>query len=115
VFVEGRLSDMIIRGGSNVSPAEVEGVLHANPAVRSATVVGLPDEHYGERVVAAVILKPGAELDASTLREFCAARMAGYKVPEAYIEVDALPINSRTEKVDRRALKAQLSKGGLLT
>jgi long-chain acyl-CoA synthetase len=114
VFVEGRLSDMIIRGGSNVSPAEVEGVLHAHPALRSATVVGLPDEHYGERVIAAVILQPGAELDTAGLREFCAARMAGYKVPESFIALETLPVNSRTEKVDRRALKAQLSKEGSL-
>jgi long-chain acyl-CoA synthetase len=114
VFVEGRLSDMIIRGGSNVSPAEVEGVLHAHPALRAATVVGLPDEHYGERVIAAVILQPGAELDTAELREFCAARMAGYKVPESFIALEALPVNSRTEKVDRRALKAQLSKEGSL-
>jgi long-chain acyl-CoA synthetase len=115
VFVEGRLSDMIIRGGSNVSPAEVEGVLHAHPALRSATVVGLPDEHYGERVIAAVILHPGVELDTAELREFCAARMAGYKVPESFIAVETLPINSRTEKVDRRALKAELSKEGSRT
>lgn len=114
VFVEGRLSDMIIRGGSNVSPAEVEGVLATHPALRSATVMGLPDEHYGERVIAAVVLQPGADLDSAELREYCAARMAGYKVPEVFIAVDALPVNSRTEKVDRRALKAQLSKEGSL-
>lgn len=114
VFVEGRLSDMIIRGGSNVSPAEVEGVLNVHPSVRSVAVVGVPDEHYGERVVAAVILHAGAELNPGELRDFCAVRMAGYKVPGTFVAVDSLPVNARTEKVDRRALKLQLSKEGSL-
>lgn len=114
VFVQGRLSDMIIRGGSNVSPAEVEGVLNAHPSIRSAAVVGLPDEHYGEQVVAAVILQPGMRLDAEDLRSYCASRLAGYKVPGEFIPVDSLPVNARTEKVDRRALKVRLFKEGSL-
>lgn len=104
VFVEGRISDMIIRGGSNVSPAEVEAVLAQHPSVRAASVVGLPDPHYGEQVVAAVVLRPGHALRDEELKAFCAERLAGYKVPTRFAVLEAFPINSRTEKVDKKAL-----------
>ncbi|MFP3462778.1 class I adenylate-forming enzyme family protein [Arthrobacter globiformis] len=113
VFVEGRLSDMIIRGGSNVSPSEVEGVLGRHPSVRSAAVVGLPDPHYGEQIAAVVVLVDGHALDSERLRAFCAEHLAGYKVPTTFAAVDVLPTNSRTGKVDRRQLKADLLKSGV--
>ena len=74
VHVVGRVSTMIIRGGSNVSPAEVEAVLRDHPDVREAAVVGLPDAQYGEEVAAAVVLGPAAVLDAAALRAHCAGR-----------------------------------------
>lgn len=114
VFVEGRISDMIIRGGSNVSPAEVEAVLAGHPAVGTVSVVGLPDMQYGEQVVAAIVPR-GVELPAAEeLRAFCAQRLAAYKIPTAFVTLGSLPINARTEKVDRKALKQLLLREGVV-
>ncbi|MFJ4029940.1 class I adenylate-forming enzyme family protein [Paenarthrobacter sp. NPDC089989] len=113
VFVEGRLSDMIIRGGSNVSPSEVEAVLGTHPDVRSAAVVGLPDEMYGELVAAALVLREAAVLDPEGLKRHCAGRLAAYKIPGVFVSVETFPLNSRTGKVDRRAVKADLQKSGV--
>ncbi|WP_423181256.1 class I adenylate-forming enzyme family protein [Arthrobacter sp. NyZ413] len=112
VFVVGRLSDMIIRGGSNISPAEVEAVLTSHPSVRSAAVVGLPDEKYGELVAAALVMQRGLSMDADEMKGFCAARLAGYKVPGTFVAVESLPVNSRTGKVDRKQLKVELQTTG---
>jgi long-chain acyl-CoA synthetase len=112
VFVEGRISDMIIRGGSNVSPAEVEGVLAGHPSIRSVSVVGLPDSHYGEQVAAAMVLHHGENLQRDELRAFCAQRLAGYKVPTVFVALESFPINRRTEKVDKKALKKLLLNEG---
>jgi long-chain acyl-CoA synthetase len=109
VRVVGRLSDLIIRGGSNVSPAEVEAVLVAHPDVQEATVVGLPDPDYGERVVAAVVLAPSADHDPDRLRAHCAASLAGYKVPAEIVSVERLPRNANTGKVQRRDVAALLT------
>jgi len=108
VHVLGRLSDMIIRGGSNVSPAEVEAVLSQHPAVAAAAVVGLDDPTYGQQVVAAVI-PSGDSFDAQALQAWAASRLAGYKVPARIIIVPELPVNDRTGKVDRRRLAAALT------
>ena len=109
VRVVGRLSDLIIRGGSNVSPAEVEAVLVAHPDVQEAAVVGVPDPDYGERVVAAVVLAPSAGHDPDGLRDHCAASLAGYKVPAEIVSVDRLPRNANTGKVQRRDVAALLT------
>ena len=109
VRVVGRLSDLIIRGGSNVSPAEVEAVLVAHPDVQEAAVVGVPDPDYGERVVAAVVLAPSARHDPDGLRDHCAASLAGYKVPAEIVSVDRLPRNANTGKVQRRDVAALLT------
>lgn len=104
VYVLGRLSDMIIRGGANVSPAEVEGVLAEHHSVRAAAVFGRPDAEYGEAVVAAVVARPGEAIDPDALAEFCRTRLASFKVPTRFITVDELPVNPRTGKVDRKSL-----------
>ena len=109
VRVVGRLSDLIIHGGSNVSPAEVEAVLVAHPDVQEAAVVGLPDPDYGERVVAAVVLAPSAGRDPDGLRAHCAASLAGYKVPAEIVSVERLPRNANTGKVQRRDVAALLT------
>ncbi|MBM7417400.1 MULTISPECIES: class I adenylate-forming enzyme family protein [Nocardiaceae] len=109
VHVVGRLSDMIIRGGSNISPAEVERVLHCHASVRAVAVVGLPDEIYGQKVVAAVVLADGAALDADALGTFAAEQLASFKVPTEYVVLDALPQNTTSGKVDRRAVTALLA------
>ena len=108
VHVVGRVSTMIIRGGSNVSPAEVEAVLRDHPDVREAAVVGLPDAQYGEEVAAAVVLELAAVLDAAALRAHCAAVLARYKVPSRVVEVEQLPRNPHTGKVQRTDVVALL-------
>ncbi len=93
VFVKDRKGDMIIRGGSNVYPAEVERVLHDDPRVAACAVVGRADERLGERVVAFVQAFPdtASELTVESLRERCAANLARYKVPEEWYFVDSFP------------------------
>jgi long-chain acyl-CoA synthetase len=108
VYVMGRLSDMIIRGGSNVSPAEVERVLRLHPGVADAAVVGLPDDVYGQRVVAALVTATDATVDTELLTRFAREHLAVYKVPTAYVVVEALPQNTTTGKVDRRQVAAAL-------
>lgn len=102
VYVVGRLSDLIIRGGVNISPAEVERTIRTCDHVDDAAVVGMPDEVYGQRVVAAVVAGPG--LDLAILREQVEARVTGYKVPGEFVVVDALPVNPTTGKTNRRAV-----------
>lgn len=111
VHVTGRLSDMIIRGGANVSPAEVERVLRTHPSVADACVVGLPDPTYGQEVAAAVIAAPGRQVDAAELDRHVRRDLAAYKAPTRYLAVEALPLNHTTGKVDRRAV-AEVVAGG---
>jgi long-chain acyl-CoA synthetase len=106
VYVVGRLSDMIIRGGSNVSPAEVERALRKLPEVRDVAVVGLPDPVYGEEVTAAVVLADGFDLDGDRLRQALASDLASYKVPTRWCVLEHLPVSPTTGKVDRRAVAA---------
>ncbi|MEU9329993.1 class I adenylate-forming enzyme family protein [Streptomyces canus] len=117
VYVVGRLSDMIIRGGSNVSPAEVERVLREHPAVRDACVVGLPDETYGQSVAAALVPedREAEGIDSDALKAFVASRLASYKVPSAFHVVDRLPQNTTTGKVDRRQVATALAEAGAAT
>lgn len=107
VRVLGRISDVIIRAGANVSPAEVESVLVSHPLVAEAGVVGLPDAVAGEEVVAAVVGRPGVDLDLGALAAHCAVRLASFKRPRLVV-VEQLPRSASTGKVNRRALKAQL-------
>jgi long-chain acyl-CoA synthetase len=110
VYVVGRLSDLIIRGGVNISPAEVERVVRLHPSVADAAVVGLPDEVYGERVVAAVTAEDS--LDTSELDQLVRSHLSSYKVPSEYVLLDRLPVNATTGKVDRRRLAERLSERG---
>jgi len=81
LYVLDRRDDLIVTGGENVYPSEVEAVLLAHPAVREAGVFGLPDPEWGQTVAAVVRLEAGAELSAEDLRAFCRGRLAGYKIP----------------------------------
>ncbi len=107
LYVVDRRDDLIISGGENVYPAEVEAVLSAHPAVAEAGVVGAPDARWGQVVHAAVVLRPGQRVTAEALRAWCRARLAGYKVPAALVFMDELPRNA-TGKLLRRALRPQL-------
>jgi acyl-CoA synthetase (AMP-forming)/AMP-acid ligase II len=94
LHVRDRLSLLIIRGGANVYPAEVERVFAEYPGVAASAVVGVADERLGERVMALVEPSPGAELDLDALRAHLADNLARYKVPERIVVVDAFPRNA---------------------
>src|SRR4029450_2420682 len=111
LYVAGRKDDMIIRGGENVAPAEVEAVLGAHPAVDEVAVVGLPDVEWGQRIGAFVVLRPGASATADELSEFCRARLASFKKPEVIRFLPELPKNPMG-KVLRRELRAEVGAGG---
>ena len=99
----GRKKEVIVRGGSNISPREVEAVLYQHDAVSEAGVVGPPDEIWGQRVVAFVSRRPGQAVSADQLIAFVAERLAAYKTPEEIVFLDNLPKNA-SGKVQRRAL-----------
>jgi acyl-CoA synthetase (AMP-forming)/AMP-acid ligase II len=107
LFVAGRKDDMIIRGGENIAPAEVEAVLQSHPAVDEAAVVGVPDVEWGQRVAACVALRPGVTLTADELAEFCRQRLASFKKPEIIRFFPELPKNPMG-KILRKDLRAHL-------
>lgn len=102
-----RVKELIITGGFNVSPSEVEAVLQAHPAVLEASVVGVPAASGGESVVAAVMLRPGSALDEGEMRSWCKERLAAYKVPRQIIAVPDLP-RSILGKVIRKEVRASI-------
>lgn len=91
LFIDGRDDDMIVSGGENVFPAEVEDLLTAHPSVLEAAVIGVPDDEFGQRLKAFVVLKPGATLTAADVKEHVREHLARYKVPRTVAFVDALP------------------------
>ena len=108
IHMVDRKSNMIISGGENIYPSEVEAVIGAHPMVKDVAVVGLPDEKWGERVHAAVVLHQGATATEAELLAWCKARLAGFKCPRAYsfLQDEEMPRNA-TGKVLHRALKAR--------
>lgn len=107
VRIVDRIKELIITGGFNVAPSEVEDTLRQHPDVADVAVVGLPSEHSGEDVVAAVVLAPGKSLDEEGIRAFARANLAAYKVPRHVYVVDELP-RSLIGKVLRRQVKEKL-------
>jgi long-chain acyl-CoA synthetase len=103
-YVVDRKKDLIIRGGYNVYPREVEEALHEHPAVAAVAVIGIPHESLGEEVGAAVVLKPGASATLEELRQFVKGRVAAYKYPRRIWFVDSLPTGP-TGKLLRREVK----------
>ncbi len=110
VTIVDRLKELIITGGFNVSPSEVENALETHPDVDAAAVVALPRSSGGEDVAAAVVLRDGAVLDVDALRDYCRTRLAAYKVPKRIVEVDELP-RSLIGKVLRREVREQILAG----
>jgi len=105
VNIVGRIKDMVIRGGENVYPREVEEFLHRHPDIVDAQVIGVPDERYGEELMAWVQLRAGAEpMTAEVLRAFCAGRLAHFKVPRYVKVVDGFPmtVTGKVRKVEMR-------------
>jgi len=103
-FIVDRKKDMIIRGGYNIYPREVEEVLYEHPAVKEVAVVGIPDEYLGEEVGAAVVLRAGARATPDEFREFARSQMAAYKYPRHIWLVDDLPKGS-TGKILKREIQ----------
>ena len=106
IYIVDRWKDMYISGGENVYPAEVENVLYQLPGVAEAAVIGVPSERWGEVGLAVIALTPGGEIDRAAMQEFCAERLAKFKVPSDVAIVDALPRNA-TGKVLKRELRTQ--------
>jgi long-chain acyl-CoA synthetase len=100
-YIVDRKKDMIIRGGYNVYPREIEEVLYEHPAVAEAAVIGVPHESLGEEVAAAVALKPGATATADELRTYVKGQVAAYKYPRHVWITDALP-KGATGKIQKR-------------
>jgi acyl-CoA synthetase (AMP-forming)/AMP-acid ligase II len=104
VFITGRVKDLIITGGENDSPVEVEDVLRAHPDVADVAVIGTPHPKWGEQVTAVVVARVGARIDAAAIAEFAGRRLAGFKKPRRVEFVDALPRNA-AKKVMTGALR----------
>jgi acyl-CoA synthetase (AMP-forming)/AMP-acid ligase II len=104
VYITGRVKDLIITGGENVSPIEVEDALRAHPDIDDVAVIGTPHPKWGEQVTAVVVRRAGAQLDADAVTTFVAARLAGFKKPRRVEFVDELPRNA-AKKVMTGVLK----------
>ena len=104
LYVQDRTKDMIVSGGENIYPREVEDVLYRHPAVAEAAVIGVPDPKWGEAVKAIVVRKPGQTAGAEELMRFCDGRLAGYKRPRSVDFTDVLPRNP-SGKVLKRELR----------
>ncbi|MCC7083311.1 MAG: acyl--CoA ligase [Burkholderiales bacterium] len=92
-YIVDRRKDMVISGGINIYPREIEEVLQAHPAVREAAVIGVPDAHWGERLLAYIVLERERHVDAADLEAYCRERLAGHKVPREFRDIAALPRN----------------------
>ena len=103
-----RVKDMIIRGGYNVYPAEVESILYQNPAVLEAAVLGVPDEKYGEEVATCVVIKPGEEVTPEDLEALCREHLSAYKVPRLISFVDQLPKGATGKTLKRGIDRAEV-------
>jgi acyl-CoA synthetase (AMP-forming)/AMP-acid ligase II len=109
LYLAGRKDDMIIRGGENISPAEVETVLHTHPAIEEAAIIGVPDVDWGERVMAIVVPRVGSALTAEEVIDWCHRRLASFKKPDVVQFVGKLPRNP-LGKVLRKDLRQQFRK-----
>ncbi len=108
-YIVGRLKDMIISGGENIYPAEVEAVLHDHPAVAAAALIGLPDSKWGETPVAVIIKREGGAVMADEIINFCAGKLARYKVPRHVVFVEEFPLLA-SGKIFKRLLKEEIEK-----
>ncbi|QPC99524.1 fatty acid--CoA ligase [Qipengyuania soli] len=110
VYIQDRIKDMIISGGENVYPAQVESAIYGHPAVAEVAVIGVPDETWGEAVKACVVPKPGATVEPNDIIAFTRERLAGFKVPKSIDVIDVMPRNA-SGKILRRELRAPYWEG----
>jgi len=106
VNIVGRIKDMIIRGGENVYPREIEEFLYSHPAVQDVQVIGVPDEKYGEEIMAWVKLREGQAATADAIRDYCRGKIAHYKIPRYVRFVDAFPMTV-TGKVQKFLMREE--------
>jgi long-chain acyl-CoA synthetase len=104
LYYKDRKKDMIVRGGFNIYPAEVESVMYEHPFVKQCAIVGKPHPKLGEDVLAYVTVKEGKELTAEDLMMFCSERLADFKCPKDIRFIESLPVNA-TGKVDKKKLR----------
>jgi fatty-acyl-CoA synthase len=112
--IVGRIKDMIIRGGENIYPREIEEFLYTHPAVADVQVIGVPDERYGEIVCAWIVLKPGAEASPEDVIEFCRGKIARFKIPQLVRFVDAFPMTVTGKIQKYRMRELEIAEGGLV-
>ncbi|QZD95970.1 long-chain-fatty-acid--CoA ligase [Qipengyuania gelatinilytica] len=110
VFIQDRIKDMIISGGENVYPAQVESAIYGHPAIAEVAVIGVPDETWGEAVKACIVAKPGEEVDEASIIEWTRERLAGFKVPKSIDVIDVMPRNA-SGKILRKDLRAPYWEG----
>jgi fatty-acyl-CoA synthase len=106
IRIVGRIKDMVIRGGENVYPREIEEFLYSHPEIADVQVIGVPDERYGEELMAWIVARPGAALDAEAVREFCRGKIARYKIPRYVKFVDSFPmtVTGKVQKFKMREI-----------
>jgi fatty-acyl-CoA synthase len=104
----GRTKDIVIRGGENISPREIEEFLYRHPSVRDVQVVGVPDDRFGEELCAWIVLQPGAEVGTDDIRAFCRGQIAHFKIPRYIKFVDSFPTTA-TGKVQKFVIKAAMT------
>jgi len=112
IYLAGRADDMIIRGGENISPEEVEDVLHSHPKVEEAAVIGVPDPEWGQQPRAIVVLKTGEQAVPEDIIEYCRSRLAGFKRPRSVIFVNSLPRNQMGKVLKKELREKYGGKGG---
>lgn len=110
LFIHDRVKDMIISGGENVYPAEVESAIYGHPAIAEVAVIGIPDDKWGEAVKAICVPKPGAQIDEADVITWARERIAGFKVPKSIDVIEALPRNA-SGKILRKDLRAPYWEG----
>jgi fatty-acyl-CoA synthase len=106
VNISGRIKDMVIRGGENVYPREIEEYLYTHPAIRDVQVIGVPDERFGEELCAWIVVHAGSELTEENVREYCRGQIAHYKIPRYVRFVDAFPMTV-TGKIQKYKMREQ--------
>jgi fatty-acyl-CoA synthase len=114
--ITGRIKDMIIRGGENIYPKEIEDFLYTHPGVQDVQVIGVPDRQYGEQIMASIVRRKGSDVSAEELKAFCLANMAKQKCPRYFDFVESFPMNAagkilkykmREEAVEKLGLQAE--------
>ena len=110
VFIQDRIKDMIISGGENVYPAQVESAIYGHPSVGEVAVIGVPDDTWGEAVKACVVPKPGTKIDEADIIAWTSERLAKFKVPKSIDVIDVMPRNA-SGKILRKDLRAPYWEG----